>query len=377
MTNYVTERLRIEKDVIVRMHRFLEGAGKLSVSVGQEVTPDEIIGRSEFSGGFIIINLSKILEESPNQASKYLKKQLGARIYKDELLAYKGGWLFRKPKFVTCPTDGILDYINSQTGEVRITRLPQKIDLPAGVYGIVEYVSRDRTQATIRTQVSKVYGIGGSGKVREGILKVATRRSDLVGRKEISLKFEGNIVVDGSLISRDSLLAAISDGVSGIITGGINSADYKSISGGRITFPKKLENDIGISVVVCEGFGSQPLGEDIYEMLSSYEGKFVTIDGNRALVNLPSFESSCMNKIRKTRLPKNDILTFEETQQVELALGQKVRVIGSSYASEQGRVIAIDKGKSLLPSGLYTYLTTIETKRRKIRLPATNLEVIV
>lgn len=378
MTYLVQKRIRIEKDIVVRIYRNLQGKGKISVSIGQEVTPEEIIGSSEFSSGFRTLNLSTLLGVSPNEVGKYLKKKLGSRIYKGELLAYKSTWLFKKPSVITCPTDGILDFINEGSGEIRISILPKKIDLPAGVYGIVEACNNTLGQVVIRTQVSKVYGVCGSGRMRDGILQILTKRDDLIRKTMISPNQEGHILVDGSLISKESIMAAISNGVSGIITGGINASDYKSIAGGRVVFPKKLENDIGISILICEGFGLQPLGEDIYEILSSYEGKFVQLDGNHAVLNLPSYESSCMLKIRKTKLPSKDIVFKEDTQLegTELKIGQKVRVIGSSFASEQGKITIIDKSKTKLGSGIYAYLTTIETRRRKIKVPTNNVEVI-
>lgn len=373
--NLAPIRIRIEKDVVTKVHRNLAGKGKYLVAVGQEVTPEEIIGTSEVSSGFITINLANSLGIPPSDAEKYLRKKIGSKIYTDELLAYKSAWLFKKAKVVTCPIDGVLDFINKKTGEVRITRLPQKINLPAGVYGVVEEVDNTNGRVTIRTQVSRVFGLCGSGRMRDGILHILTKRYDLAEKTMISAKFNGAILVNGSLISRDSIITAISNDISGIITGGINATDYKSIAGSRLTFPKKLENDIGVSIVICEGFGSQALGEDIYEILSSYEGKFVQLDGNHAVVNLPSYESSCMLKIRKTKLPPNMVLK-EDIQLTELKIGQKVRVIGSSFASEQGKITIIDKSKTKLASRIYANLLTLETSRRKIQVPAINVEVI-
>lgn len=371
----VAKRIRIEKDIIVRILRILSGKGKILVSVGQEVTPEEIIGTGEFSGGFRILNLARLLEVSPQESEKYLKRELGSRIYKGELLAYKRAWLFGKEKAVVSPIDGIVDFINKKLGEIRITRLPEKIKLPAGVYGIVESLDNSNGRVVIRTQVSRVYGICGSGKMRDGILHILTKSFDLMQRKMISPKYDANILVNGSLISKDTIMAAISNGVNGIITGGINAKDYKSIAGGRIVFPKKLENDIGISIVVCEGFGSGSIGEDIYEILSGHEGRFVTIDGNKALINLPSFNSSSMINIRKHELAKIES-SYEEPDLIELREGQRVRIIGPSYTTEQGKITAIDKSKTLLPSKFFAYLATVETKRRKIRIPINNIEVI-
>ncbi|MEK7617123.1 MAG: hypothetical protein AAB414_03645 [Patescibacteria group bacterium] len=376
MTHFVQRRVRIEKDIIARIYRTLPGKGKLSVALGQEVIPEEIIGTGQFSSGFRILNLSNLLEVPPGEIKKYLTKQINSRIYNGELLAYKKGWLLKKARVVTCPVDGILDFINEEVGEIRITRLPEKMNLPAGVYGVIEAFDQNLGQVVIRTQVSRIYGLCGTGKMRDGILHVLTKKYDLAGRSMISAKFDGSILVNGSLISKDTIMAGISDGVNGIITGGINASDYKSIAGGRLIFPKKLENDIGISIVVCEGFGAQALGEDIYELLSTFEDRFIQLDGNSATVNLPSYQSSCMNRIRKHKLSDDQTLSLTDTQLVDLKIGARVRVVGPSYSAEQGQIISIDKSKTLLSSKVSAYLVTIETARRKIRVPANNVEYL-
>lgn len=375
--NLVPRRLRIEKDVILRIHRILLGKGKILVSLGQEVTPEEIIGVGETPGGFMTINLSSSLQVQPKDVGKYLKRKLGDRIYKGELLAQKSSWLFKKAKVVTSPSDGILDFINEKSGEIRITPLPKKINLPAGVYGVVEDISKLSGVVAIRTQVARIYGVCGSGRARDGILQILTNRTDMTLKSSVTQKYQGNILVGGSLLPKNSIMAAISNGVNGIITGGINAKDYKGMAGGRLTFPKRLENDIGISILVCEGFGSQSLGEDIYEILKEYEGKFVTIDGNKTTVYLPSSSSSCMIKIRKTQA-FNEVgnILSDDKELFELKIGQRVRVIGSSFSAEQGKIVAIDKSQTRLASGISGCLATIETRRRKIQMPIQNLELI-
>lgn len=380
MKHYAVLRVRVLKDVISRVHRSLKGKGQILVSVGQEVTPDEIIGEASVSSGFRTLNLATLLSVKPQEVEKYLAKNLGQRIYKDELLAFKRGGLFWGKKVVVAPTDGILDFINPKTGEVRMTFLPKKQKLPSGVYGIVEYIDKIRGQVIIRTQVSKIYGMFGSGKLRDGTLQFLGKREDLIGQNAISARLGDDILVGGSLIFKDAISEAISASVNGIITGGINAKDFRGMAGGRLNFPRKLENDIGVSIVVCEGFGSIPIGEDIYQILSEYEGKFVSLDGNKAIINLPSFESSSIIKVKNTKLPPiregGLDLNVLDSGISELTLGMRVRVVGNAFAGNIGKLVGLDQSETLLPSGIRTFLATIETKRRKIKLPVANIEVI-
>ena len=377
MNQFIPKRIRIQKDVVARIERILLGRGAIKVALNQEVKPSDIIGSSDVFSGFRIINLATLLEVEPKDTIKYLKRGMGQRIYKGELLALKPGGIFGGKKLIIAPTDGSLDYINPETGELKMTLFPRKIDLPAGVYGIVEGIDNEKGKITIRAQVTRIYGMLGCGKLRDGILEVINKREDYLTVGNLSSKNEGHVLLAGSLAYKDAYSSAISNGVSGIIVGGINSSDYKSMAGGRLLFPKRLENDIGISVVVCEGFGSMPIGDDIYKILYQYNGKFISIDGNKSRIDLPSVESSSINKVKSTILPPiQDTSSLDEMQNVELKIGMRVRVVGNSFPSEQGVVLSIDQSPTLLPSRIIAYLATIETTRRKIKVPIVNLEAI-
>lgn len=381
MKHSVPIHLRVEKDVVTRVARNLKGKGFLTVRVGQQVAPEELIGSGTIASGFRTLNLSTLLSVPPGEVEKYLTRKLNQRIYKGELLAFKKGWLLSGKKIVISPTDGVLDFLNTKTGELTIAFLPKKADLPAGVYGIVEDVDPAKGQVTIKTLVSRIHGVLGSGRARDGTLHILSKKDSLITKGEIQSKYDGQVLVGGSLFFKDMISACISMGVSGIIMGGINAEDYKGMAGGRLVFPRKLDNDIGIGVAVCEGFGSIPIGDDIFEVLSAYEGKFVFIDGNKALISLPSFSSECLTKVKNTKLPQLQNHESGEfggypLEAQELKIGLKVRVVGNSYLGEQGKILSIDDSLTLLASGVKGYLVTIETSRRKIQVPVANLEII-
>lgn len=376
---YAPVRLRVERDVIVRIRRHLLGKGAINVSIGSQVSPSDIIGTAQVLSGFRIINISQTLGISPKDTENFLKRKIGERIFKGELLAEKVDVLGRK-KIITSPNDGTLEHLNEETGDLRITFLSKKVELPAGVFGIVEDIDKIKGRVIIKTQASIVHGMFGTGRVRDGILHLVGKRDQLIDKSFSTPALEGKILVGGSLVFKDTISSCISNGVSGIITGGINSKEYKGMAGGRLVFPKKLETEIGISLVVCEGFGSISIGSDIYEVLSEANGKFTTIDGNSGKIFLPSFEANSLNKIKSTVLPpisQDPLYIYNKYQeQVELKKGSKVRVIGNTYAGEQGNVIAVDNSETVLASGIRAHLVTIETQRRKIQVPVANLEVI-
>ncbi|MDO8573770.1 MAG: hypothetical protein Q7R77_03400 [Candidatus Daviesbacteria bacterium] len=375
MSHPVPLRLRVEKNIVTRIKRALDGKGNLNVRIGQQISPDEIIGTAASVVGFRIINLSSELGVSPKEAGKFLVKKLNQRIYTGELLALKKGSFLGGKKIITSPSDGILEFLNPETGELKLSFLPRKRDLLSGVYGIVDQIDKVRGQVTVRAMVTKVNGVFGTGKQRDGVLHILGRKDELINKSAIKAEFGEYVLMGGSLIFKDSISTAISQGIKGIISGGINADDYKAMAGGRLVFPKKLDNDIGISIVVCEGFGAVPIGDDIFEILSEYEGKFISVDGNKGIINLPSFSSASLNKVETTQLP--EIQNDNSLSTIELKVGLKVRVIGNSYFGEQGKILAINNTSTLLLSGIRTPLVTVETSRKKIQLPVANLEVVL
>ncbi len=380
MNFFAPSYLRVQKDVCTRVTRRLKGKGVINVQIGQEVTPSDIIGIAHIASGFRILKLAQLLQIYPKDVEKYMKRKLGQRIYKGELLASKKNWLGKANNIIS-PTDGVLEYLDPKSGELRMAFLEKKQVLPAGVFGIIDSIDHQKNQVSIKIQCSILYGLFGLGAVREGILNLVGNRDELVDKSFISHIHNGQILVGGSLIYRDTIISAISAGVAGIITGGINAKEYKEITGQRLIYTRKIENDIGISIIVCEGFGSIPIGEDIYEFLKQYNNKFVSIDGNSGIINLPSYEAKSIIKLRKIILPpvveKKLIGPQINQQMIELKIGLRVRVIGNSYPGEQGKIIAIDQTESLLPSGVKAFMSTIETKRRRIQVPVANISVIL
>ncbi len=353
----------------------MTGLGQITVKVGQEVAPGDSLGRFSVKSGFRKINLANLLSTSPKEVKSALQIKIGQRIFGGELLAFKRGNLFSKNKVITSPSDGVLDFFDEKTGEIRLELALKEVDLPSSVYGVVEKVDQSRGEVIIKTQATEIYGILGSGKTREGLLRMIGARGGLIDKNIIIPTFASDILVGGGLIYSEAIFEAVKIGVHGIITGGMNAEDYKGMAGG--TLVKKIGTDIGISLLLTEGFGPMPIGEDIFKNLKVFEGKFVILDGNRAKLILPCSESDCLIKIRKTNLPDLNIDSDSPDTQVEsLNLGAKVRVIGSQFSGEQGQVVGIDQAVTVLPSKIATYMVLVEGKLRKFKVPFTNLEII-
>lgn len=377
--NLVNFRERVRLNSFLRVKRSLKAKGAIKASVGQVVEPKDILGTYDLSGGFTKVNLSRELQVKGSDVKSYLKKSLGDKIFKGELLASKLGVFGEKE--ILSPTDAILHSYNEEKGELTLQYLPAKVYVPAGVYGIVEQKTA-LNEVIIKTMAHEIFGIFGTGRQREGFLVILDGKGNLTSKQQITKDLKGNIVVSGALVYRDALQSAINLGVAALITGGLNLQDFVSIAGAvneSASFESitKMGTDIGTDVIVTEGFGPLPLGEDIFELVSKYNGSYCFAYGNSATLILPAGDPDVILKLRKVEFPKIE-RSPERAQEVlakEVEVGQKVRLVWPPFMGLQGRVIFVDRTPTLLPSGISTHLLTIETKVKVLKVPFTNVEI--
>ncbi len=369
-----TERVRLNTVSLIR--RTILGSGSLTVSLGQEVRPEDILGKYQTRAGFTTINLAKELSVSKSSAGKFLTRKKGDKIFEGELLAQKKG-IFGETNIIT-PSDAIVDDYFPDRGEVRLQFLPKDVSLTSGVYGIVEVVDKERGEIVIKALVNELFGIVGSGNQRGGILRFINERGNVL-TSQLKPDFKHAIIVGGDIINKETLQKAVEIGISGIISGGVNLSDYLSLSS-SIQPQKRIATDIGITVLATEGFGLLSLGKDILEMLKKYEGKFIFINGNSRRIMLPVLERDSIITLRKTALSVGKITAYPEHQPEltarEIKVGDKVRIIWPPFMGSQGKVVAIDKTVTRLPSGIVTYLLTIEIPTKKLKVPYLNVELI-
>lgn len=374
---FVSERIRIRPRQITHIRRFLPSAiTRMNVKIGDEVAPNEVLAEGKISVGFRVVNLAKELDVSPKEAPEYLKRDLGKNIFKDELLASKKGIFGLSEKIILSPDDGILEFYDEKTGALRIKLFPKTVKLACGVWGIVDDIDEGKGQVIIRTAANFIFGVLGSGKEREGTLNVIGSKEVLIGSRQLEETMRGQIIVGGSVIFEDGLEKANELGIAGIISGGIDAKNYKSIAGGW-NIDHKHFADIGFSVVVTEGFGSVPIGDDVFDFMQKSHGSFSILDGNRNTLILPCVEQNCMIDIRKTKLPPGLFVeSAPEPVVVPLKLKQKVRIIGADNFGEQGMVESIDKMPTKMQSGITSTMVTVVNKSKKMRVCYQNLEAI-
>ncbi len=217
-------RQRVRVNSVVRVARYLEGKGTIAVSAGQEVGIYDVLGRYQKSAGFTALKLAKQLGVSNQDAAKYLKRKIGEKIFKGELLASKKGILGTKN--IASPNDVILEEYDSKSGELRLRYFSKQDDLISGMYGIIEDVDKDVGKIIIKTSGTEIFGVYGCGRARYGILKLLGGRDNLMTKIQITPQMRGHVVVAGAFANKESLQKAVGYGVAALVSGGFSTADF-------------------------------------------------------------------------------------------------------------------------------------------------------
>lgn len=371
---FANRRIRIKPRICKLVKRVLKGPGRILVQKNIEVSPHDILGHYKLTTGFTKVNIARELNVSPAEVDKFLKKSVGQTVFKGELLAFKKS--FFGTNQIIAPTDAIFESIDPKSGEATLKLIPKDIALTSGVFGIVENINQSEGEITIKCLTTEIYGVIGTGNEKEGFLNVISGPGDLVNAYKITPANRGQILVAGSLIMQETIKKALTCNVSGIICGGLNLEDYLSMAISLIP-SKRVGTEIGISIVASEGFGLVPIGEDFQEVLNRHNGRFAMISGNLGRILLPSDDPDSILSCRKVSLLEDPAKGVKPEVSIgEIKEGISVRLVWPPFFGAQGVVKAIDNTPTTLPSGISTYLLTVETKARKIRVPYTNVEII-
>lgn len=329
------------------------GHCKPSVKEGDRVDVSSVVAHCEVSAGQRLVKIAHPLGIPRRTIKKYLLRSIGDRIYQGEIIARKKGVFGVGKKELRSPADGVITNIE-ESGDIIVKFLPMPVRLVAGASGLISGVRED--SVVVRTFGSEISGSAGLGKPREGIVKVIARPNEFIIPQKIDSSCQGRIIVGGAHLDRASIEKALTLGVKGIVVGGIDYRDFISLG---------IESDVGVTIIVTEGFGNVTMGNDIYEVFNKENDKFAFINGLEKTVLIP----------QDKKIVANNPLKHENWR--ELKEGDVVRYFHSDAEELVGVVQSISPTEAVLKSGLSSEVAEIKfISGRTTSAPCANLEII-
>ena len=375
MGHAYTPGLKVTDKLLVRKNRILPLKGDVVVKLGDQVSPDTVVARTHLPGTVVPLNVANKLGVPAEDLDLVMQKKVGDRIKKGEPVAASRplfGLKFLGTSKCEATIDGTIESISHITGQVLQRGEPTPVEVKAYVLGeVVEVIPREGV--VVQCLASFVQGIFGIGGETHGPIKIASPDNKTVLTPEfITPDMKGKIIVGGSLVTADAIKKAVSVGAKGIVVGGFDDKDLRDFLGYDIGVAITGSEEIGVTLVVTEGFGQINMAMRTYDLLRRHEGELASINGAtqiRAGVIRPEVV------IPRPSSPsdKKDIDTVIEG----LKIGSPIRVIRHPYFGHLGTVSDLPSPLQKLDSESRARVLEVQFEDGKRALvPRANVEMI-
>lgn len=338
MTHAYTPGLRVAEKTVIQKRRVLPLKGNVLVNKGNVLKAEDIVARTELPGKVHSTNVVNKLGIQPQELRNYMLKKEGDPVKKDEPIAEAKSFLKWFGTVCTSPITGTVESISTVTGQVLFREPPRPVEVRAYIDGkVIEVITNEGVaMESFATFVQGIFGVGGEAT---GELVITVDSPDeVLNPDKITEKLKDKIIVGGSLVRRDTIEKARKTGVKAIIAGGLYDEDLKELLGYDLGVAITGSENIGITLIITEGFGQIGMAHKTFELLKSRAGSKASVNGAtqiRAGVVRPEI-------IIPYALEK---VAYSETQIEEerggLKAGDVVRVIREPFFGRIGKVKAL------------------------------------
>lgn len=372
MAHAYTPGLKVLSQTVLIKDRRLPLPGEILVKQGDKVYAEQVVARTKLPGNVQTMNIAGLLGILPEEIEEAMLKKTGEPVKKEEQIARSKGFFGLFKSSVKSPIDGEIENISKITGQVILREPPIPVEVISYINGeVIETIKQEGVK--IRASGSFIQGIFGIGGETIGILATAVSGPEQpLTQKEIDKKFKDKVVIGGSIVDYDTLVHARKIGVKGIVVGGIEDNDLKMFMGYDIGVAITGSEQVGLTLIVTEGFGRLRMADRTFNLLKSLEGKKASINGAtqiRAGVMRP-----------EVIVPLETALTKKSadiSSGTGLEVGMSVRIIREPHFGAIGKVVNLPVDLADIETEAHVRVLSVELEdRTTIILPRANVEII-
>ena len=373
MAHAYTPGLKVSSQTIFRKERRLPLKGDVLVGVGDSVKAEDVIARTELPGNVQTMNVANKLSILPEDIERHMAVKVGGWAERDEIIAETRTFFGLFKSQCKMPVGGTIESVSGITGQVIIREKAIPVEVNAFVDGKVVEVFENEG-VLVETAASFVQGIFGVGGEVSGPLKVVASSSDEVLKPDkITADMAGQILLGGSLITIDVFNRAREMGVKGIVAGGIGDADLRSLLGYDLGVAITGSEDIGLTLVVTEGFGQMTMADKTFDLLKSKDGAKTSMSG-ATQIRAGVIRPEIVIPLDGATAGMSEDLTESSSG---LAIGTPVRVIREPYFGAIGKVTALPPELQMLKSEAKVRVLEVEfDDGSRSVIPRANVELI-
>jgi len=245
----------------------------------QQVEALDVVAQTELPGKVFSVNVANRLAVAPEEITEFMVKREGEAVNKGEIIAENKPFLKWFKTAVEAPVAGTVESVSALTGQVLLREPPRLLPIKAYIKGKVVEVTPG-FGVTIESEGTFIQGIFGIGGETNGeiVMAVASPDEDLTA-EAIKDTHKGKIVIGGRHAGLAAIKRAIELGVNAIVVGGIHDRDLRQLLGYDIGVAVTGTEQLGVTVIVTEGFGTIPMAESTFKLLSSRNGEKASVSG--------------------------------------------------------------------------------------------------
>ena len=366
-----TPGLKVKQYTTVDKTRRLPILGEVFVKVGDTVDYEAIIAKTELSGDPEIVKASMILNMEPDVLPRYLLKKVGDTVEEGELIAFYTALFGLIKKKIFSPITGTMESISEVSGQLILRGAPIPIEIDAYIPGkVVEVMPKEG--AVIETNAAFIQGIFGIGGEGHGKIKVAVESpTEVLDGDKITPEDKGMVLVGGSLVTLEAIKKGVEHGVSCIVSGGVRHEDLTSFIGEEVGVAITGQEELGITLIITEGFGKMAMSQATFDLLSRFEGYNASVNGAtqiRAGVLRPELIIPHEGKEEGAS---------EESLSSGMVPGTPVRIISQPYFGAFGEVAELPVELQQLESESYVRVLNVRlVDGSVVTIPRANVEII-
>jgi hypothetical protein len=365
---------------LARIERRLPYAGEVLVRQGQRVEPEEVVARAFVPGIPQIVNMARALQIAPALVERAMVREVGNKVAQGEVLARSsriGG------RVCISPVGGKIEAVDNETGYVTVSPDPTVYELQATVRGLVMEVIPNQG-VRIETPAAQVYGAFGFGAERSGVLQLlVTDPAEPIEPDKITAKSAYAIMIGGSGITAAALRRAVKEQVRGVIVGGIDEAELRAVLGWAAVRDWRAGNgtwqipastgvqEYDLTLVVTEGFGTQPMSVPLFDLLAAHDRQEALIEGLTRLrgpMQRPRVVIPLSSRTSGIQL---------DPPRPQLRSGASVRLLDPAHLGQIGQVRTVSSAPRRLASRVRALAVDVALEDgTTVLLPRSDVEVL-
>ncbi len=373
VTHAYTPGLKVSNRIWHQCRRVLPVQGEVLANIGDSVTSQDVVAQTFMPGDVTPVNIANLLSLPPGDVPECMLKSEGDRVEIGEPLARTKGIFGMFKSECKSKLAGTIESISNVTGQLIVRGEPLPVQVLAYLAGnVVEIISNEGV--VVEADVTFIQGIFGIGGEAFGPIKIAcANHTQTLTADLITPEMKGAVVVGGARMTGDAINKSIDVGAAAIVSGGMDDQDLKDILGYDLGVAITGSEEIGISLVITEGFGTIAMAERTFQLLAAHEGRQSAVNGAtqiragvmRPEIVIPLSEEQKMQEVERTHISG------------ALEIGTAVRLIRDPYFGTIGRVTALPSEPQVLASESRARILEVEfNSGEQIVVPRANVELI-